>query len=85
MIKTTQEAGGTGTPDNRSLLLPMTPLTLLVYTHTHHTNNVNLTQQEPLRCVQVVYLGEMTKLELRVFQFWFHSSNLNAPAVLYEV
>lgn len=63
----------------------MTPLTLLVYNHTHHANNVNLTQQEPLRSVQVVYLDEMTKLELRVFQFWFHSSNLNAPAVLYEV
>ena len=76
---------GTAAADNRPLLLPTTPLTLLVSIHTHHTNSVNLTQQEPLGCVQAVYLDEMTMLELRAFQFWFQSFNLNAPAMLYEV
>lgn len=53
--------------------------------HKHNLNMKSLMEQETLGCMQVVHLDEMTKLELIAFQFWFHSFNLNAPAVLCEV
>lgn len=53
--------------------------------HKHNLNMKSLMEREILGYTQVVYLDEMTKLELIAFQFWFHSFNLNAPAVLCEV